>query len=482
MSTGNTTTLPSNSEPIQHKTLEHPHNMSALLEGASTESPQADPPSTGNHASQTTAQSPWMASDASSLLSSAPPSPVLPPSGTDFIDQEASTPSRLSRQTKSLGPETPSKLSRKRSAKVSPYFPTPPKEKVSCIPFPPLTSNSFGLAQESLAHNPFHLLIAVIFLNKTRGAVALPLFYTLISKYPTPAVLAAANYEDVVEIFAHLGLQNQRAKKCIGIAQAWSEQPPDEAKRYRRLDYPKKGDGRDIKPLEIIDNEDERVAWEVGNLPGVGAYAIDSWRIFCRDELRGLPTGLPDVSKGKLSEEEEASEMSKEWTRVLPTDKELRAYLRWRWLRMGWEWDPLTGERKRASEELMKKAEHGGVICEKDGDAEIWEGEERVIKEADIPKAGLSALETAQRSFVEESAEPTKFKDDNKSPQDDHLENAKQQIPTFQAPEEIIQLPLNRTANDAPSNPSKKKRKKGHYKKPNVRSKAKDTTNQPQHA
>lgn len=258
------------------------------------------------------------------------------------------------------------KKGRKRSVTVSRFFaksiPERPKasDKVSCIPFPPLHATSFGLVQERLCHDPFRLLIAVIFLNKTRGSVALPVFYQLMDCYPTPADLASANQADVVEIIQHLGLQNQRAKKCINLAKAWLERPPEKGKRYRVLHYPKRNDGKDVGVGDIIGEDDERIAWEIGQLPGIGVYAIDSWRIFCRDELRGLPTGLPK----ELTPEAKEEDMQKEWTKVLAGDKELRAYLRWRWLRNGWDWDPLTGERKKADEDELAKADHGGVIYE----------------------------------------------------------------------------------------------------------------------
>ncbi|MCJ1455165.1 hypothetical protein MMC28_005519 [Mycoblastus sanguinarius] len=271
-------------------------------------------------------------------------------------------------RSKSVGPDIAPKRKPKPPT-VSAYFPKSPQkkprsanDKVSCIPFPPLTSTSFGLVQERLSHDPFRLLIAVIFLNKTRGSVAMPVFYELMERYPTPAELAGANQEDVVDIIQHLGLQNQRAATCVNLAKAWLERPPENGKRYRVLHYPRKDDGKDVKPDEVISEEDERVAWEVGQLPGVGTYAIDSWRIFCRDELRGLPTELPK----KLTAKAKEAELQKEWTRVLPTDKELRAYLRWRWLRLGWEWDPLTGQRKMATDGEIAKAGNGGVIYEGD--------------------------------------------------------------------------------------------------------------------
>ncbi|KAL8791733.1 MAG: hypothetical protein Q9195_005671 [Heterodermia aff. obscurata] len=274
-----------------------------------------------------------------SPLSSPPSSPILPPS-PPYLPRQTLTPSPKKRKT--LPPKT------------SPYFPTPPRTPrpkrppTSCIPFPPLSAPRFGLIQESLATDPFALLLATIFLNKTRGTVALPLFYQLLAKYPTPPALAAAAHSDIVSIFSTLGLQNQRARKVVQLAKAWVADPPVKGRRWRRLGYPSPGDGRDIKSSEgAIGDEDQRVAWEVGNLPGVGRYAIDSWRIFCRDRLRG-----------NSDEEEEG-----EWTRVLPLDKELRAYLRWRWLRLGWEWDPGSGERVRATEEVMRGVERGGGGC-----------------------------------------------------------------------------------------------------------------------
>ena len=246
-------------------------------------------------------------------------------------------------------------------------------EKVSCIPFPPLDATSFGLVQEVLAHDPFRLLVAVIFLNKTRGHVALPVFYELMERYPTPIDLAAADLDGLVDIIRCLGLQHQRAAKCINLAKAWLERPPEKGRRYRLLHYPKKDDGKDIKVGEVINEDDQRVGWEIGRLPGVGAYAIDSWRIFCRDTLRGLPSGLPRV----LTAEAEENELNKEWTRVLPLDKELRAYLRWRWLRNGWEWNAITGERKRADANVMASAIQGGVIYEGDK-TDILVGQEEV--------------------------------------------------------------------------------------------------------
>ena len=247
--------------------------------------------------------------------------------------------------------------------KFSRFFPKPAAEKISCIPFPPLNATSFGLVQEGLCHDPFRLLVAVMFLNKTRGTMALPVCYKLFDQYPTPADLASADVDKLVELIHRLGLQNQRAVRMIKLAKVWVENPPQKGKRYRRLHYPGRDDGKDIqKDTGPIADNDPRTAWEIAHLPGAGAYAMDSWRIFCRDELRGLPTGIPH----ELTPQAIELELQKEWTTVLPLDKELRAYLRWRWLRLGWQWNPLTGERKRLEPDVYEKVEAGGIAFEGD--------------------------------------------------------------------------------------------------------------------
>ncbi|PLB54198.1 hypothetical protein P170DRAFT_442328 [Aspergillus steynii IBT 23096] len=252
------------------------------------------------------------------------------------------------------------KPSRLKLPKVSPYFFTPLFEPDSCLPFPPTDALSFGLIQEQLAHDPFKLLIATIFLNRTRGGVALPVLFRVFDRYPTVEAMATADLTNLVSLIRCLGFQNQRAKKCIGLAQTWLADPPKKDKRYRKLHYPCRMDGRDIAEDECIEDDDPRVAWEIAHLPGVGAYSLDSWRIFCRDELRG-------VAKDWKGDGVMDPEFVPEWKSVLPQDKELRAYLTWMWLKEGWVWDRETGRRTRGSEKVMRAARRGGVAHEENG-------------------------------------------------------------------------------------------------------------------
>ncbi|CAG7979920.1 unnamed protein product [Penicillium salamii] len=253
-------------------------------------------------------------------------------------------------------PQTP----RRRYPKLSPYFPIAQVDPESCLPFPPIDAPSFGLIQEQLAHDPFRLLIATIFLNRTRGGVALPVLFQVFERYPTIEAMASATQSDLVSMIRCLGFQNQRARKCITLAQTWLTDPPTPHKRYRRIHYPREYDGRNVGRDECIDAEDLRVAWEVAHLPGVGAYSLDSWRIFCRDELRGLATDWIGTGANEAG-------FVPEWKCVLPQDKELRAYLTWMWLKEGWAWDHNTGDLTAASEQTMKAARSGGIAHEEDG-------------------------------------------------------------------------------------------------------------------
>lgn len=231
-----------------------------------------------------------------------------------------------------------------KTGKRSPYFPKPPRTMEICIPFPPIDAPKFGLVQEQLSHDPFRLLIATIFLNRTRGGVALPVLFQTFERFPTIEAMANASETELVATIQRLGFQNQRARKCISLARTWLIDPPKRGKRYRKVDYPCNRDGRDIAEGEAIDDEEDnpeekRVGWEIAQLPGIGAYGLDSWRIFCRDRLRYPSSSCCSSSCSEA-----------EWKRVIPRDKELRGYVAWMWFKEGWIWDGDTGQRRAADE------------------------------------------------------------------------------------------------------------------------------------
>lgn len=159
------------------------------------------------------------------------------------------------------------------------------------------------------------MVIQAILWNQTRGIMARPVLFAVLTRYPTPEDLSSADLEDLTRMLQPLGLHNIRAMRLIAMAKAWLAAPPSRERRYRKLHYPTKGCGADVKPNEVLCPEDGRVGWELAHLPGMGAYALDSYRIFYRDTLRGIT-----VSKG----------VEPEWRRVAADDKDLKAYLEWK--------------------------------------------------------------------------------------------------------------------------------------------------------
>ncbi|KAF6822576.1 methyl-binding domain-containing protein 4 [Colletotrichum plurivorum] len=267
----------------------------------------------------------------------------------------------------------------KRKAAVrSHFFGEPPAKQspnpkrtaglVSTIPFPPLSAPQFGLIQEECAHEPFWLLVVVTLLIKTAGKQAIPTFYQLKERFPTPAALADPEAtSSITDIIRHLGLSARRTASIQRFARLWLQQPPKAGVTFAVKDY----DKRDVPPtsneeaedvVTVVSRAEADDAWEMGHFMQ-GKYALDSWRIFCRDEL----LGRAEDWNGRGG----APNFQPEWMRVRPDDKELRACLRWMWMREGWEWDPATGERTVLREEMRLAVDEGRVEYDDTGGLRI---------------------------------------------------------------------------------------------------------------
>ncbi|EJT68932.1 hypothetical protein GGTG_13521 [Gaeumannomyces tritici R3-111a-1] len=110
--------------------------------------------------------------------------------------------------------------------------------------------------------------------------------------------------------------------------------------------------------------------WEIGHITP-GAYALDCWRIFYRDRLLGR------IGRERGATEtagHDCYEMQPEWMRMLPADKKLRGYLRWRWMRECWDWDAETGNRVVLEEPLRRAVDEGRVAYDAAGRPHIVEG------------------------------------------------------------------------------------------------------------
>ncbi|ORY10509.1 DNA glycosylase, partial [Clohesyomyces aquaticus] len=175
----------------------------------------------------------------------------------------------------------------------------------------------FGLIQERIRGSLFALVVQAVLWNRTTAIAGRPVLFQILTAYPTPEALAAASVDDLVSMIYTLGL-HKRAHTLISLATIWLLSPPSPDRRYPLRK------GTQSQPL--LEPDDEGEGWEVAHLPGLGQYAMDSYRIFFRDRLRGHE-GCED------------KDFEPEWKNVVPRDKDLRAYLVWRWREEGWKWD-----------------------------------------------------------------------------------------------------------------------------------------------
>ncbi|KAF9244206.1 DNA glycosylase, partial [Melanogaster broomeanus] len=185
---------------------------------------------------------------------------------------------------------------------------------------------------ETIRDEPWKVLIAVRLLNVTTGKAAIPVFCKIIWRWPTPQDLVNAPIDELIDLLRPLGLYNKRAQWLKEISKCYIEDPP----RYPTSDAPAAlptpsssqtpspsppsqtpatGNKRQRKPGAIAKPATHRPKYPntpISHFPGVGPYALDSFRIFCKS--------VP----GKDAEEDE-------WKKVMPSDKELIWYLRWKW-------------------------------------------------------------------------------------------------------------------------------------------------------
>lgn len=192
--------------------------------------------------------------------------------------------SRGKQHTSSL-PSPPTTPTKQRKPSTSPYFSTLCRHEKGHAndPWGPCLPGEFGLIQERVYKDPWRLLVATTFLNKTRGTTARPLLWTFFQKWPTPQAVLDASLDDIVSHIQPLGLHNQRAKRIKVMAEDYLAFPLDEI--------------RDIRPA-LRSYPPTRIS----HIRGVGIYALDSFRIFCDND----------------------------WESVTPTDKELIRYIDWR--------------------------------------------------------------------------------------------------------------------------------------------------------
>ena len=127
-------------------------------------------------------------------------------------------------------------------------------------------ASPFHLVEERLYSDPWRLLVACIFLNKTTAKVAVPVMDKYFSKWGSPEAASAADELELAQLLQPMGLHKKRAQMLIRFS--------------REYLGPWTSPARDLH--------------------GIGKYGEDAWRLFCCGDLE-----------------------------VQPTDKELLRYLSW---------------------------------------------------------------------------------------------------------------------------------------------------------
>ncbi|CAN9515410.1 unnamed protein product [Ophioblennius macclurei] len=179
-------------------------------------------------------------------------------SNLEVKDEVAASPDTDGESNSSVKNSQNNTKSPKLKRNISPYFskkaledePSPPKRKAFKKWTPP--RSPFNLVQETLFHDPWKLLVATIFLNKTSGKMAIPVLWKFFEHYPSAEVTRGADWQPISELLKPLGLYELRAKTLIRFS--------DE---YLSKDW--------HSPIE---------------LHGIGKYGNDSYRIFCIGEWR----------------------------------------------------------------------------------------------------------------------------------------------------------------------------------------------------
>jgi methyl-CpG-binding domain protein 4 len=113
----------------------------------------------------------------------------------------------------------------------------------------------YNLIQEQLWEDPWKIFVVCIFCNLTKRVQAEPYFWECMRRWPKPSDMASANPSEIEEIIQPLGLSKRRSKALVQMSndymqKDWSDKP------------------------------------EV--LYGIGKYASDAYRIFCKGEWKDV--------------------------------------------------------------------------------------------------------------------------------------------------------------------------------------------------
>ena len=149
----------------------------------------------------------------------------------DSIGKQNSTPtsSPYFSSSSSSTTQTPSpkrkKISPSKKTIKSPYFsssPTSSKSKPTrysqdssplFLHGIPKSEAFYGLIQELISPNPYHILLVTSLLNVSAGNLAIPIFWKILLKYPTTHSIANADVSDLTQSILPIGLHHIRSRR-----------------------------------------------------------------------------------------------------------------------------------------------------------------------------------------------------------------------------------------------------------------------------
>lgn len=144
--------------------------------------------------------------------------------------------------------------------RISPYF----RKQAARAPPP---CSPLGLLEEAFSNDPWRLLVVCLLLNQSRAEAVRKVLDPLFSRFPSPATLAHAPHGDLESLLRPLGLQTRRASLLVAFSAAFA-----------------RGDWSD--PAE---------------LPGVGRYASDAYRMFVLGDVVGTQPEVTTILRARLA-------------------------------------------------------------------------------------------------------------------------------------------------------------------------------------
>lgn len=94
----------------------------------------------------------------------------------------------------------------------------------------PMPISPHRLVEEELSSNPWALLVAAVFLNRTSGKAARPYINEFFAEYPNPPSVIASSPASLEKFFRHLGIR-RRARTIWKLSYEFETKPwvrPDE--------------------------------------------------------------------------------------------------------------------------------------------------------------------------------------------------------------------------------------------------------------